>query len=658
MADLLGVSEAFLDTCAPDSAAHSLEDESGPLSTGLAGPAAGTELALEDVSAAINAMAPMPVIKLGDGALQLTITRYAGANGNGAAGAAPQTPEVSEGNLKGEVVEALDTLCRSDVPTDEQKELVARVWGRLSRRPPLSSKPQRGVHKPQPQRKVQLHDLRVLYRALVSTPEPLAQQMQLLNTYDTAGETGASLPQVAGPAVQAPAAQPVTAQLGGQHPVPAAQQATAMEVDHASFAGFASAPAPEAAQLPVQLPVPAADLVPAQVAVEPAIAMAQAALGDLVAPGGDDQPQLAPNGTIRAVVDLRQRPHRSVDVDIVAGDDVLANWPNDILLERTMKVGSSEFHLRIIPGEGPNGGWGVGIYLQQPKESAVEVTLQVTVGEMVRRMTGRLGVKADGSALERCDAACGWLGENAFSLQELKSGAQGESGLIRINVGVGVEAIAGVRTAQFEVVQDTSLSAPREAAPPVGGLARDMGKVLATGLGANTIIIASGHKFRVHAAVVMARSPKLKEMLSGAGVGAQIDLGHIDPEAFSVVLRHLYTEGLPPDDCSPELAGRLLTTSEALDVPSLQLWCERKLHALLTPETAISTLILAEERGGMALKSAALGYAASNYETVTQSSSWLHLIQVSAELATEVLKVIAVGGKQQYDAYKEGLQRR
>merc|ERR1719506_664795 len=139
-----------------------------------------------------------------------------------------------------------------------------------------------------------------------------------------------------------------------------------MEVDHASFAGFASAPAP------------AADLVPAQVAVEPAIAMAQAALGDLVAPGGDDQPQLAPNGTIRAVVDLRQRPHRSVDVDIVAGDDVLANWPNDILLERTMKVGSSEFHLRIIPGEGPNGGWGVGIYLQQPKESAVEVTLQVT----------------------------------------------------------------------------------------------------------------------------------------------------------------------------------------------------------------------------------------------------------------------------------------
>ena len=32
---------------------------------------------------------------------------------------------MSEGNLKGEVVEALDTLCRSDVPTDEQKELVA-----------------------------------------------------------------------------------------------------------------------------------------------------------------------------------------------------------------------------------------------------------------------------------------------------------------------------------------------------------------------------------------------------------------------------------------------------------------------------------------------------------------------------------------------------
>lgn len=342
-------------------------------------------------------------------------------------------------------------------------------------------------------------------------------------------------------------------------------------------------------------------------------------------------------------------------MQVVKGSpDDLAEWPAERVLEHRAVVGSIDqqatFVLRLFPTGDEQGMCGLELSLQEPMDKMVEVSVQATVGEVVRSLRGQLGVaEASGQPMEGCEQSLGWTGSNAFSCEELMNGGLSD-GCMHIEAVVTVESWAGKSSVEFEEAPVVGGLADELAVKfGRGGLARDLARVLTSGENADTTIVASGREFKAHATVLLARSPKLKELLFEAARTSgtrnfHLDLGNIGSDAFALLLRHMYTDEVPTGDCSAELVSHLLSACELLQVPSLEGWCETKMQTLLTPETAPAMLVLAEQRGADALKCAALRFSASHVDEVTASRGWRDLMGSSPGLATEVLRT-AVGCK-------------
>jgi speckle-type POZ protein len=136
---------------------------------------------------------------------------------------------------------------------------------------------------------------------------------------------------------------------------------------------------------------------------------------------------------------------------------------------------------------------------------------------------------------------------------------------------------------------------------PPSNLASHLGHLLDSTLGTDVSFVVGGETFPAHRAVVAARSPVFSAELFGSMADAtmpSIALQDIDPAAFKVMLRFIYTDSLPADDelgDSPiEMLLHLLAAADRYALDRLKVLCELKLWENISVETVDSILACAE----------------------------------------------------------------
>lgn len=167
-------------------------------------------------------------------------------------------------------------------------------------------------------------------------------------------------------------------------------------------------------------------------------------------------------------------------------------------------------------------------------------------------------------------------------------------------------------------------------------LASDMGALQNDTDSADTTVVVGEEEFRVHAAVLSARSSVFKALLHRKGDRKSISLSEIEPDVFKLLLRYLYTGELPQGDAATvEMHQHLLVAADRFDVASLFQACECALVCSLSVESVGYTLVLAEQHGAKILKSTALQYVTSHAREVTMTRGWWHLIHATPMLQSE-----------------------
>ncbi|CAL5001068.1 unnamed protein product [Urochloa decumbens] len=137
--------------------------------------------------------------------------------------------------------------------------------------------------------------------------------------------------------------------------------------------------------------------------------------------------------------------------------------------------------------------------------------------------------------------------------------------------------------------------------PSPSDLATHLGHLLDRTLGTDVSFIVGGEAFPAHRSLLAARSPVFCAELFGSMADAtmpSITLKDIDPAAFRVMLRFIYTDDLPPDDefgDSPvDMMLHLLAVADRYALERLKVMCELKLWENVSVDTAASILACAE----------------------------------------------------------------
>ncbi|CAN6297778.1 unnamed protein product [Urochloa humidicola] len=186
---------------------------------------------------------------------------------------------------------------------------------------------------------------------------------------------------------------------------------------------------------------------------------------------------------------------------------------------------------------------------------------------------------------------------------------------------------------------------PTPMPPPDIGV--HFGQLLDGGDGSDVSFIVNGEMFHAHRAVLAARSPFFKAELFGAMVDAtmpSITLHDIEPAAFKVMLRFMYTDSFPADeelgDSATDMLQHLLAAADRFALDRLKLICSLKLMENVSVDTFGSILICAETYNCSDLKNKCLDFFAveKNFKEVAFTDGFVLLIQKYPSLAAELRK--------------------
>ena len=90
------------------------------------------------------------------------------------------------------------------------------------------------------------------------------------------------------------------------------------------------------------------------------------------------------------------------------------------------------------------------------------------------------------------------------------------------------------------------------------------------------------------------------------------------------------------------MTQHLLVAADRFDLTRLRAICEARLCDMVEVETAATTLALAEQNHAHALKRACLEYVALHLAEVMQTDGYKHMEQSCPQLASELLRTVAM----------------
>ncbi|KAJ1269230.1 hypothetical protein BS78_07G194800 [Paspalum vaginatum] len=168
------------------------------------------------------------------------------------------------------------------------------------------------------------------------------------------------------------------------------------------------------------------------------------------------------------------------------------------------------------------------------------------------------------------------------------------------------------------------------------------------GDGSDVSFSVGGETFRLHRAVLAASSPVFRALLFGSMAEATMDrvtLHDIQPAAFRVLLRFVYTDALPADtelerSSSPssvaELLRHLVAVADMYDVDGLKLACSQKLCDHVSPETVGAVLACAESHDCPELKKRCIDFYVDNFRDLVLNDEYLRLLQRFPSIVHEI----------------------
>jgi speckle-type POZ protein len=182
---------------------------------------------------------------------------------------------------------------------------------------------------------------------------------------------------------------------------------------------------------------------------------------------------------------------------------------------------------------------------------------------------------------------------------------------------------------------------------PPSDIGSDLGRLLDQGDGTDVSFIIDGEIFRVHRAVLAARSPVFRAELFGSMAEAtmpSITLHDITPAIFKVMLRFIYTDKLPGEDelvdSSAEMFQDLLAAADRYALEGMKLMCAQKLRDNVTVETVATILACAETYNCPKLKNECFKFFAleNNFKKAVFTDGFAMLVQKFPSTTGELRK--------------------
>lgn len=168
--------------------------------------------------------------------------------------------------------------------------------------------------------------------------------------------------------------------------------------------------------------------------------------------------------------------------------------------------------------------------------------------------------------------------------------------------------------------------------------------------GSDISFSVGGETFCAHRAILAARSLVFKAQLFGSMADAQMDritLHDVQPAAFRILLRFLYTDALPSDtelvkdlesSSATDLLQHLLAAADMYQLDRLKLMCAQKLWDRVSPETVAAMLVCAEMHNCPELKKRCIDFfvVEKNFKSAVLTEGYLSLMQGFPSVIDEI----------------------
>lgn len=154
---------------------------------------------------------------------------------------------------------------------------------------------------------------------------------------------------------------------------------------------------------------------------------------------------------------------------------------------------------------------------------------------------------------------------------------------------------------------------------------------------ADTTLLVGGKEFRVHRAVLSARSSVFSKMFEHEckeKINGVVHINDISQETCEQMLRYIYADKV---DELESMAPELLAAADKYCIDSLKSLCSHYLFSTLSIDSASRLLLLADIYQAPQLKSQCIDYITNHLAKVKLTESWQAVTKSRPELGIELL---------------------
>mmetsp|Transcript_43362 Transcript_43362/g.97888 ORF Transcript_43362/g.97888 Transcript_43362/m.97888 type:complete len:409 (-) Transcript_43362:70-1296(-) len=174
-------------------------------------------------------------------------------------------------------------------------------------------------------------------------------------------------------------------------------------------------------------------------------------------------------------------------------------------------------------------------------------------------------------------------------------------------------------------------------------LIKDLKEMLDVGDG-DVVLVADGEEHVAHRAILKARSPVFRAMFGAPmaeGHSGRVVIEDLDADTVSGFVQFLYTAELPDsalegDDSAVETLVKLVRAADKYEVNSLVDICVDELKHWMTTRNVLKSLMMAHTFRNQALKTACLGFATRDEQTVRALHDMREFDELGADLVREL----------------------
>ncbi|XP_064459443.1 speckle-type POZ protein B-like [Ornithodoros turicata] len=169
----------------------------------------------------------------------------------------------------------------------------------------------------------------------------------------------------------------------------------------------------------------------------------------------------------------------------------------------------------------------------------------------------------------------------------------------------------------------------------------DFSHLYRTGTLSDFTISVSDKEFRVHKAVLAARSPVFLAMLESPTKESEENrmvIEDLRSDVIEQMLEFMYTGTTSEID---SMAEELLRAADKYQLPSLKMMCAQHLQSQLYYENAADILQLADTYNVPELKSSMVSYISMHAKEVVGTEGWRRLVKMCPESVTDIITLLA-----------------